>query len=381
MESIQTPGHHHSDAIVIFHVISSTDIGGAELMLEKFLIHHESSSASIVVSLTTLGPVGKRLKSFGVPVFALNMRSAPGAVTGIFRYLSLLKKYRPTYIVGWMYHANMLVSICHNIFSSSMICWNIRCGLSDYGSWTRRRKLVFACCRALSKNPKHIIYNSLKSLAQHEKKGFATNHSTVIYNGFDPTAFTVYRDNNLRTNLNIPSDAFLIGCFGRNIPIKRMQDLLKVCEQLHKRGCPAQILYIGRNFDTPQFVDEVSRSAAASWVHVIPESHSLLPYYKILDLFCMCSQSEGFPNVVGEAVYSDVPVISTDISDLKELFLQNWQICPVGDIKALATSAYQIFKMEQDDLSELVSNQRMSFQKRTDITQVANSLADLFLDR
>lgn len=380
MESVQTPNHHQSDSIDIFHVISSTDIGGAEMMLEKFLTHHESSSASIVISLTTLGPVGKRLQTFGIPVFALNMRFGLGLATGIYNYLSLLKRYRPIYIVGWMYHANLLVSICNRIFPSTTISWNIRCGLSDYDTWSRKRKLVFACCRALSRHPKHIIYNSRKSMLQHAEKNFADASNSVIYNGFDPTRFTIDKDDNLRKKLGIPSDAFLIGCFGRNIAIKRMPDLLRVCEQLRRRDCPARILYIGRQFDTPEFMQEVSRSAADSWVHLVKQSDSLLPFYKILDLFCLCSQSEGFPNVVGEAAYSGVPIISTDVSDLKELFLQNWQVSPVGDIGSLAASAYRIYKMEQKDLNELVNSQRKSFQKKTDISQVANSLANLFLD-
>ncbi|MDH5297907.1 MAG: glycosyltransferase [Desulfobulbaceae bacterium] len=364
--------------VAVFHVISSTSVGGAEMMLERFLSHHASARHTMVISMTTAGAVGRRLQGLGIPVVSLDMRSLAGVGRGLWKYFRLLRKHRPACVVAWMYHANLLVSLYGRFSGATRIVWNIRCGLSDYCAWPLMRKIIFWCCRFVSGGPRFIVYNSIKSMRQHVAQGFPVRNGTVVYNGFDALGFTRVKNVFLRAELGIPADAFLVGSFGRNFPVKRMADLLQVAVKLLPRDCPVQLLYVGRNFDTAEFRDAIRRSGLATLVHVVPEVPSLIPYYGILDAFCLCSEAEGFPNVVGEAVYSGVPVFCSDVSDLKEVFLEGWQISPVGDIEGLASSAYRIFRMGQQERNILAERQKSAYLQRTDIDTVVSTLADAF---
>lgn len=364
----------------VFHVITSTEVGGAERMLEKFLVHHPSSDVSILISLTTVGAIGKRLQEMGITVDPLRMRSFFGAVIGALTYWRLIRKYRPKYVIAWMYHANALTSFYSVLGIGPPVVWNIRCGLSDFNSWRWTQKGSLKLCKILSASPQRIVFNSFRALKQHVEHGFPENKCEVIYNGFESSSSIRSHDDKLRQQLGISTDAFLIGSFGRNEPIKRMADLLIVCANLRKLGCPAEILYVGRKFDTQDFRKKIRLWDLESYIHILSERPDLRCFYEIIDVFCICSESEGFPNVIGEAVYSHVPVFCTDISDMKAFFLQYWQVSPVGNIDSLVVSAHRIYQMDIIERKNLIFSQRNSYRTKTDIGAVIPRLAGAFFE-
>jgi glycosyltransferase involved in cell wall biosynthesis len=328
----------------IFHVISSTGIGGAEIMLEKFLRHHNSSKYTTVISLTTIDAVAQRLRSSGVAVIALNIQSPFSLLPGIFRYLMLYLKHRPRYVISWMYHANLITTLISLLCPGARLIWNIRTGITQYIAGNRRKRALLWFSKLLSSYPDVILFNSNRSLDEHCSYGFQRGRSAFVYNGFIRPIKSTSKDYR-KSQLDISDDTFLIGSFGRNVPVKRMADVLGVCAGLRTRGCPAEVLFIGRNFESSEFVDKMNYWGAKSWVHVIQEVSSLSSYYSICDAFCLCSESEGFPNVIGEAAFAGIPIFCTDISDMKDVFLEPWQISDVGDIPGLINSAYHIYSM------------------------------------
>jgi glycosyltransferase involved in cell wall biosynthesis len=367
--------------ITIFHVISSTNIGGAELMLKKYLSHHDSAQASLVVSLLNIGNVGVNLKRNGINVLSLGISGPKDILSGMVRYHKIVQKYKPIYIIGWMYHANLFIAI-HSLFHKKMnITWNIRCGLTDYGNWKVQRKIVLKLCQFFSGKINSIVYNSQKSKQQHIEYGFPEHKGTVVYNGFTSNDDMPSNCKRVRSDIGVPDDCFLIGSFGRNIPLKRMTDLLYICEKLRRLGCPAHILYIGRNFGDGNIYKIADTLGIDEAIHVLPEVRDIAPYYRVLDLFCLCSEAEGFPNVIGEAAYSRIPIVSTDISDLKENFLQKWQICPVGDIDKLAAAAHRIYRFNGKQRNDLIQSQLNAFLEKTQLQHVVDQMAKLFLNR
>ena len=73
-------------------------------MLRKLVTSdsYRKSCRPVVISLTTLGPIGKDISSCGIPVYALGLNSfrLPVALYLLFR---LVKLYNPEIIQTWMY--------------------------------------------------------------------------------------------------------------------------------------------------------------------------------------------------------------------------------------------------------------------------------------
>ena len=61
----------------IVHVIMSLNIGGAELMLKRLVLHSSAKGKfeHYVISLTDLGIIGQQLKDASIEVYSVGMNS------------------------------------------------------------------------------------------------------------------------------------------------------------------------------------------------------------------------------------------------------------------------------------------------------------------
>jgi glycosyltransferase involved in cell wall biosynthesis len=63
-----------------------------------------------------------------------------------------------------------------------------------------------------------------------------------------------------------------------------------------------------------------------------------------LDAFCLSSRSEGFPNVLGEAMSVGIPCVATDVGDVRTLLSHTGIVVPKENASALCAGLAQIFE-------------------------------------
>ena len=63
---------------------------------------------SHVVSLTSIGPLGERIRELGTDVQALGMKKGLPDPRGVIRLARIVRRFNPHVIQSWMYHANLL---------------------------------------------------------------------------------------------------------------------------------------------------------------------------------------------------------------------------------------------------------------------------------
>ena len=148
----------------ILHLISSLDVGGAEMMLYKLLREsRQSEFVPIVISLKTSGSVASRIEELGIPVMSLELDSG---VTPFLRALKVLRHvvrtYQPALIQGWMYHGNLDASLSCRLANNKLaLLWNIR---QTIQSLSNEKWLTKGCIKigaGLSSHVDHVIYLSL----------------------------------------------------------------------------------------------------------------------------------------------------------------------------------------------------------------------------
>lgn len=173
----------------IAHIITGLEVGGAESMLQKLLAATDRSAFEpLVISLTTDGPVGDRIKGLGIPVRALGMsRRAPSP--GIVLQLAWLLRRQAEIVQTWMYHADLVGGLAGRLAGIPVV-WGLRHSELDPRIYRKRTVWVQKACAILSRSiPRRIVSCSHVGRQVHEALGYDADKFVDIPNGFELDRF------------------------------------------------------------------------------------------------------------------------------------------------------------------------------------------------
>lgn len=117
----------------------------------------------------------------------------------------------------------------------------------------------------------------------------------------------------LRRELGIPEAAPLIGAVGHLRAEKRFDRLLDACAVLPE----VHVLIVGEGETRPELEARASRPDLAGRVHLAgyrPDPHR---FYRAMDVFAISSDTEQMPVCLLEAMATGLPVVSTDVGDIR----------------------------------------------------------------
>ena len=137
---------------------------------------------------------------------------------------------------------------------------------------------------------------------------------TLIRNGIRLDAHPLADGNpELRRELGIPADAPVVGAVGRLSPEKRFDRLLEACAALD--GVHA--LIVGEGEGRAQLEERAARPDLAGRVHLTGYQADPPRFYRAMDVFAITSDTEQMPVCLLEAMAAGLPVVSTDVGDIR----------------------------------------------------------------
>src|SRR5512138_703663 len=111
----------------ILHLITSLEIGGANMMLYKLLCRTSRDRFEpVVVVLEDKGKLGPAIESLGIPVYPLNMQKRLFHPHSAVKLRNSISKIQPALIQAWTYHSNIAASIMGIFTPKIPVVWNIR---------------------------------------------------------------------------------------------------------------------------------------------------------------------------------------------------------------------------------------------------------------
>ena len=324
----------------IAFVITGMETGGAEMMLLKVVSRlHRDRYDPLVVSLRKGGDMVERFRAVPVPLYSVDIsRSAWVPLGGLLRLFAVIRQLRPDVLQGWMYHGNVAAQCAAAMLRGPVpVLWNVRAGANMRQEKWRTRVLV-RLGGMLSHLPERIINNSATSAAAHEQRfGYRADKRLVIPNGFDTEVFRPSDEarTTIRAELGLPQTATLIGLIGRYHAEKNHLGFLQAAALLRAHHPDVVFLLAGPGVDATnvELRDQIRDLQLESAVRLLGRRDDMPRLTAALDVSVCCSLSEGFPNVVGEAMSSEVPCVVTDIGDCA------WVVGDTGKVVAPRDSA------------------------------------------
>lgn len=370
----------------ILHIITTLSSGGAEGMLYKLLSNTSKKDLfkHSVVSLTGMGVYGERLKKLGIPVHFLNINPGKPSFASFIELYLLIKKQRPHIIQTWLYHADLIGLIIGRLSKVPRILWNVRCSNVDFKYYAKTTRLIFSVLSRLSRFPDVVVINSKAGKLFHIKSGYNPRKWELIPNGFD---IERYKPNTeiragFRKSLGLGKSDSIIGMVARYDPMKDYSNFFEAAGRLSMVFPKPHFVIAGKgmnktNYDVMKMIQQHGLNENTFLLGERDDLPEIIPSF---DVGTLSSFSEGFPNVLGEAMACGVPCVSTNVGDSANIIGDTGIIVPPNNPEALAKAWLNLLGMTPEQRTALGLKARKRIVDKFSISKVVEKYEKLYFE-
>jgi glycosyltransferase involved in cell wall biosynthesis len=366
-------------------VITGLGAGGAQTMLRKVVAAtRQHGILHSVASLVDGGVVAAQLASDGVQVKSLGIRHGKPDPRGLTRLVQWLRRERPDVVQSWMYHADLLAGVAAFAAGRFPVIWGIRHSDVDprhfkrLTRWTRS-----ACARLSSVLPSRIVSCAESAARSHEALGYSSDRIVVIPNGFDVARLVRDPDAGarIRDGLGIPNGAPVVGVLARFNPDKDHATFLDAAALTKAGRRDVHFVLAGDRVDESNAALRARIDALGLRdIRLVGHRTDVPALLSAFDLLALPSRTEGFPNVLGEAMSCGVPCVSTDCGDAREIVGDTGRIVPPQDPSALSRAMLEVLALSSSERAALGAAAARRIRDRYDMRIIAERFARLYRD-
>jgi len=151
--------------------------------------------------------------------------------------------------------------------------------------------------------------------------------------------------------MRLSEDTILVGHIARYHPVKDHATFLEAASMLSSRGLPVHFLMAGRdvNADNEALTSEIKRLGLEKLVTLHGEESDVRKVLAGLDVLCVSSRSEAFPNVIGEAMSCGIPCVTTDVGDAAQVVGGTGHVVQPGKPGLLADALAAIARLTPEE--------------------------------
>lgn len=374
------------DRVRLAVVINDLGGGGAERMLARVVSRLRPDEFDVkVFSLTNFGPSGELLIEAGIPVLAMDLlkrRANPFHISTLVREL---KRFNPDVVQGWMYLGNLYGGAAAKLVRRDLpVIWNVRHSTLDPRIDSRGLRWSAWLGGKLSRwIPRHILLNAEAARSAHLQVGYAADKLEVIPNGFNVNEFCPDPEarRTIRKELGITDDTPLVGLVARLHPHKDHRTFVQAARLVADRLPNVHFVLVGEELmyttaDAWNWIDQVG---LRDRFHVLGIRKDLPAINASLDLSVCSSTTEGFPNVIGEAMSCAVPCVTTDVGECAEVVGDTGRVVPKQNAPRLAEAIVELLTLSPAVRLALGQSARQRIVERYDIEKIVARYRRLWL--
>jgi glycosyltransferase involved in cell wall biosynthesis len=321
------------------------DYGGAQrqlVVLAKGL--HAKGHMVVVAPFYSSGPLEQELLETGVRIWPLQKRGRWDLLPFLFRLAQFIRVERPEILYSFL--ADLVTVLLKPWFPSVKIVWAIRSSNMDLSQYNWLSGVCYNLNYRLSRFADAIIANSRAGRAYYADQGYPWSKIVVIPNGIDTQRFRPDPEarRHIRSEWGIQEHEQVIGIVGRLDPMKDHPTFLRAANLLSQERNHLRFVSVGDGpAEQRDSLHHLARSLNLTENMFWSDGRKDMPaVFNALDLLVSSSTSEGFSNVIAEAMACGVMCVVTNVGDSALLVEDAGEVVPPRDPVALKNTIAQL---------------------------------------
>ncbi|MDO6462236.1 glycosyltransferase [Granulosicoccaceae sp. 1_MG-2023] len=267
----------------------------------------------------------------------------------VFLLARRLRRGRPECVLSALYASNAVLYCATRLLRNKpALIWSIRTTAPKQKALIR---FWYTLCRRVSPRVDLLLANSTPGLQFHLQDGFRPRRHALMPNLIDQPEMPPRAPRS-------PGAPLRIGLVGRIDRTKNLACALRAYAQACVQADLAPLTITGPVSDKgyqEELLALCESLGISENVHWQGHRADLLPVYATLDVLLNSSDTEGFSNVIAEAMACDVRCVVSDVGDSAQIVGEAGCVFPAGDDAAAARA---LVRIALDDVVFTISPRR-----------------------
>lgn len=297
----------------ICYIVPTMGVGGSERQLLQLMRGLAPDFELLVICTRTDGALAGDARRLG-DLRVLNTRSGwdPRMLPRIER---VLRAYRPAVVHSLMFGFDYAANLAARRAGTPVVVSSRR----QLAHWKKGRHIWLQ--RRANKHVDAVVANS-RAVAEFaiEQEKADPSLFRVVYNGIDSERFRSEGDRELvRRRFRIPFHTKVVGMVANFGAEKDHALFVDIASELIRRRPDVHFLLVGTGPLRGEIERNLKERGIAEQVTMMRTVAELPDLYRLMSVFLLCSHSEGFPNVVLEAMAAGRPVVASAVGGIPEV--------------------------------------------------------------
>jgi len=373
----------------ILHIIPSLVVGGAEHQLANLVNHTTAEFSHFICVFNDVSFFAPIIHASGHEICELRVLGKHPWFSATSKLGSIINKYKPDIIKTWLYDANIVGRFVQILNPKIPLITTLHS--SDYEPETIRvanwSPFRVEGLRQIDKITTRLTKPHFVACSQYIKKSFqrrlnlSNSQIKVIYNGIDPALLECAADEpqQVRRDLEIPIDGFVYVTVGRLDAMKNYALLLRAFPQVLSAVPHAYLTIVGVGVLEQELKDLSNLLGVAQRVRFLGIRKDIGACLEMADVFVFPTLLEGHPLALVEAMFKELPSVSSNIEVLREVISdnENGLLFNANEPDDLATAMIKLYR--QPELRERLGKQALEdAERRFHIRIIASEWEDYY---
>lgn len=324
----------------VLHMIETlAPYGGEHSMLNICVALHEQYEP--VVLAFGGGALETKLAELGIPAHAMpTVVGRPLTLRERFTFCwRKLKEFRPDIFHGHSAYPNTVGRIAAHLQGIPTVA-HIR-GIE--GQWGT---LAYRLSYRLAQRGRTQVVAVSEGLAREFQ--IATGlRPRVIHNAVDESWFApdAVPDGDIRRELGLPPDTFLVGTVGRVTEVKMYPVILRCAQRVCRDRDDVHFVAAGDGELMGEMIAQAESLGLSARFHFLGRRNDVPRILADIDVYILMSRGEGFSRSILEAMWMRCPIVATNVMGIQEAFQDGVEgyLVPADDHEAAAERILQLY--------------------------------------